>query len=302
MNASRPIPTSVGFAGMGRMGVPMAAQLVDAGFDVTVYNRTAAAAAGFAATHSSSSAPTPRELALAASIIVTMVADGPALLALFEGDDGLLRGLRPGSIVVDMGTTGIEHTNLARAHLAERGASLVEAPVSGSVAAATGKTLLVMAGGDDAALDTVMPVLDAMAGRIIRVGGPGSGAAMKLAVNAVLFGLNQAIAESLVLAEHAGIDRATAYEVFASSAIAAPVVHYRRAVFEHPGTTPVTFSIDLAAKDLGLIMQLASEVGTSMPQAGLNLEVMQEAGRSGLGEADMGEVATLIRRGPSGLA
>jgi 3-hydroxyisobutyrate dehydrogenase/2-hydroxy-3-oxopropionate reductase len=119
---------------------------------------------------------------------------------------------------------------------------------------------------------------------------------MKLAVNAVLFGLNQAIAESLVLAERSGIERSTAYEVFASSAIAAPVVHYRRAVFEQPGTTPVTFSIDLANKDLGLILTLASDVGTSMPQADANLAVLQEASRSGLGDHDMGEVATFIRQ------
>jgi 3-hydroxyisobutyrate dehydrogenase-like beta-hydroxyacid dehydrogenase len=278
------------------MGVPMAEHLVTAGFDVTVYNRTADKASEFAATHECRSARTPRELAEVSSIVVTMVADGPALLGMLEGDDGLLSGLQPSSIVVDMGTTGIEHTRLARAALADRDVALVEAPVSGSVAAATGKTLLVMAAGDDDAVDRATPVLEALAGKIIRVGGPGAGAAMKLAVNAVLFGLNQAIAESLVLAERSGIERSTAYEVFASSAIAAPVVHYRRAVFEQPGTTPVTFSIDLANKDLGLILTLASDVGTSMPQADANLAVLQEASRSGLGDHDMGEVATFIRQ------
>jgi 3-hydroxyisobutyrate dehydrogenase/2-hydroxy-3-oxopropionate reductase len=168
--------------------------------------------------------------------------------------------------------------------------------VSGSVAAATGKTLLVMAAGDDDAVDRAFPVLDALAGKIIRVGPPEAGAAMKLAVNAVLFGLNQALAESLVLAERSGIERSTAYEVFASSAIAAPVVHYRRAVFEQPETAPVTFSVDLANKDLGLILTLASEVGASMPQADANLAVMQQASKSGLGDHDIGEVATFIRQ------
>jgi 3-hydroxyisobutyrate dehydrogenase/2-hydroxy-3-oxopropionate reductase len=123
---------------------------------------------------------------------------------------------------------------------------------------------------------------------------------MKLAVNAVLFGLNQAVAESLVLAERCGIERSTAYEVFASSAVAAPVVHYRRAVFEHPGTTPVTFSVDLAAKDLLLILQLASELGASMPQTETNLAVMRGASRANLGGADMGEVATHMRAFASG--
>ncbi|MDP9464000.1 MAG: NAD(P)-dependent oxidoreductase [Actinomycetota bacterium] len=291
-------PIAVGFAGLGRMGVPMAGQLITAGFDVTVYNRTSATASAFAAEHASQVAATPRELAAISPIVVTMVADGNALLALLDGDDGLLAGVQPGGVVVDMGTTGLEHTQLVRARLAERNVELVEAPVSGSVAAARAKTLLVMAAGEPRALDAVMPILDAMAGTIIRVGGPGAGAAMKLAVNAVLFGLNQAIAESLVLAERAGIDRITAYEVFASSAVAAPVVHYRRAVFEQPGTTPVTFSIDLAVKDLGLIAHLASSVGTTMPQADANLDVMRRASSAGLGNADMGEVATFIRRTP----
>ncbi len=285
----------VGFAGLGRMGAAMAEHLAAAGFDLTVYNRTSAKADAFAASHSCGSARTPRELAAAASIVVTMVADGPALVALLDGDDGLLAGLRAGSVVVDMGTSGIEHTQLARKQLAARDVSLVEAPVSGSVATAAAKGLMVMTAGDDAAVEQAMPVLEAIAGKIMRVGGPGAGAAMKLAVNAVLFGLNQAIAESLVLAERSGIDRLTAYEVFASSAIAAPVVHYRRAVFERPESTPATFSIDLANKDLDLILALAAQVGATMPQADANRAVMEQASEFGLGDRDMGEVATFLR-------
>lgn len=288
-------PSTVGFAGLGRMGAAMAEHLAAADFNLTVYNRTIATADSFAATHACASAHTPRELAAASSVVVTMVADGPALVALLAGDDGLLAGLRPGSVVVDMGTSGIEHTQLARAQLAARDVALVEAPVSGSVASVVAKSLLVMTAGDDEAIAKVLPVLEVLAGKIIRVGGPGAGAAMKLAVNAVLFGLNQAIAESLVLAERSGIDRLTAYEVFASSAIAAPVVHYRRAIFERPDSTPATFSIDLATKDLSLILALAAQVGTTMPQADANRAVMEHASESGLGARDMGEVATFLR-------
>lgn len=298
---SQPVDSiRVGFAGLGRMGVPMAEHLVTAGLDVAVYNRTAARADEFAATHAATAAATPRELATFSSIVVTMVADGPALLALLDGDDGLLAGLQSGSVVIDMGTSGIEHTKIARSRLAEHDVELVEAPVSGSVAAAVGKTLLVMAAGADEAVHLALPILETLAGQVVRVGGPGAGAAMKLAVNAVVFGLNQAIAESLVMAERSGIDRSTAYEVFASSAIAAPVVHYRRAVFEQPESTPVSFSIDLANKDLDLILALAADVGTTMPQAEANKAVMGGAGRSGLGGRDMGEVATFIRRSATG--
>lgn len=118
---------------------------------------------------------------------------------------------------------------------------------------------------------------------------------MKLAVNSVLYAINQAIAEALVLAERAGVGRSTAYRVFANSAVAAPVVHYRRAVFEEPGTTPVSFSIDLAKKDLGLIGDLAEAVGAEMPQAVTNRQIMQQAAASGMGSADMGEIATIFR-------
>lgn len=297
MDSQPPGALRVGLAGLGRMGAAMGVHLVADDIDLTVFNRTTGTATEFARLHGCASAETARELAEASTVVVTMVADGAALVALLEGDDGLLAGLAPGSVVVDMGTSGIEHTQHARSRLAEIGVALVEAPVSGSVAAAAGKTLLVMAAGDDDDVDRALPVLEKLAGRIIRVGGPGAGAAMKLAVNAVLFGLNQAIAESLVLAERSGIERATAYEVFASSAVAAPVVHYRRAVFEQPETTPVTFSVDLANKDLGLILALASQVGASMPQADANLAMMQDASESGLGDHDMGEVATVLRQG-----
>ncbi len=285
---------TVGLAGLGRMGVPMAERLLGAGFPLIVHNRTTATAERFASQHGTRVAATPADLA-EADLVLTMVADGPALLDLLDGADGLAAALRPGAVVVDMGTTGSVATAQARRLLAGRGAHLVEAPVSGSVAAVVGKTLLVMLAGDDEPVARALPVVEALAGRTIRVGGPGAGAAMKLAVNAVLFGINEAIAESLVLAERAGIDRQVAYEVFASSAVAAPVVHYRRAVFERPGEVPVTFAVDLAVKDLRLILALADEVGAPMPQAHANIEVMGAVSAAGMGSADMGEVAVHLR-------
>ncbi len=254
---------NVGFAGLGRMGRPMARQLIDAGFPVTVYNRTSSVADAFAAETGATAVASPRSLGERCSVVVTMLSDGPALLDLLGGDDGLVAGLSVGDIVIDMGTTGVEHTNAARRQLADVGAHLVEAPVSGSVAAAEARTLLVMAAGEQQQVASAMPVLRGISDRVIEVGGPGAGAAMKLAVNAIVFAINQAVAESLVLAERAGIERSVAYEVFASSAVAAPVVHYRRPVFEHPESVAVTFPIDLAIKDLDLVLALGSEVGAA---------------------------------------
>ena len=292
-------PSKVGFIGLGRMGRAMAAHLVDAGHDVIVHNRTAATADAFATEFGCHAAVTAREVAESCDRVLLMVADGQAVVDVISGADGLAAGLASGGIVADMGTTGHEHTARARGILEAGGARLVEAPVSGSTAAAEAKTLLVMAAGDLADIDRVEPLLAAL-GTVRRVGGAGTGAAMKLAVNAILFAINQATAEALVLAERAGVERSTAYDVFAGSAVAAPVIHYRRAVFEDPSSTPVTFSIELANKDLGLILRLADAVGASMPQAAANLASAREAAAGGLAAADMGEIATHIRTLNSG--
>lgn len=291
---------TVGFAGLGRMGRPMARQLVASGTALAVYNRTPSVADEFAAETGAAVARSPRELARTCSVIVTMVADGGVLLDLLAGDDGFVAGLSPGDVVIDMGTSGSDAVREARRRLESVGAHLVEAPVSGSVASAESRQLLIMVAGEGGPVEVAMPVLRGIADRVVPVGGPGAGTAMKLAVNSVLFAINQAIAESLVLAERAGIDRSVAYDVFASSAVAAPVVHYRRAVFEHPDTAPVTFTVDLAIKDLDLVLALGADVGASLAQVEANRAAMVAAAQAGMGAADMGAVAVLLRENAGG--
>jgi 3-hydroxyisobutyrate dehydrogenase/2-hydroxy-3-oxopropionate reductase len=120
---------------------------------------------------------------------------------------------------------------------------------------------------------------------------------MKLAVNTVVYGLNEALSEGLVLAERSGIPRARAYEALASSAVAAPFVHYRRASFERPEATPVALRLTLARKDLDLILSLADHVGADLPQARLNAEVLRAADEAGFAEADVSAVAEYLRHG-----
>jgi 3-hydroxyisobutyrate dehydrogenase/2-hydroxy-3-oxopropionate reductase len=120
---------------------------------------------------------------------------------------------------------------------------------------------------------------------------------MKLAVNTVIFGLNEALAEGLVLAEAAGIPRDRAYDVLAVSAVGAPFVGYKRAAFLEPATAPVGFALDLAAKDLRLIADLAAELGVPIPQAATNLAVILAAAGSGGGERDFARVAEYLRSG-----
>jgi 3-hydroxyisobutyrate dehydrogenase-like beta-hydroxyacid dehydrogenase len=153
-----------------------------------------------------------------------------------------------------------------------------------------------MVGGEEATVARVRPLLEAIGSGVHHLGPVGSGATMKLAVNSIVYGLNAALSEALVLAERAGIDRLAAYEVFASSAVAAPVMHYRRAAFERPGEGPVSFRLALGVKDLRLIADLAEQVGAPMPQATRNLEIHGAAEADGFGDWDLAGFAEWLRR------
>ena len=216
----------VGFIGLGRMGTPMAANIAAAGFPVSLYARRVGRAEEAAAQMGASVCSNPCEIGASCDVVILMLSDEHAIREVFDGSEGLIAGLQAGSIVVDMGTTGISGTRLIAEATKSVGAHLVDAPVSGSTAAAASATLTVMAGGDPDIVTRVTPVLEAMSGSVYYMGVSGTGAAMKLAVNAVIFAIGQAVSEALVLAEKTGISRETAYDVFENSAVAAPMVKY----------------------------------------------------------------------------
>lgn len=289
-------PLRVAVVGTGRMGAAMAARIAAAGHPLTIWNRTHATAAATAdRLDGVAVADTARQAAAAADVVVVSLADDAALRAAYGSDDGLVAGLAPGTVVADTSTVAPETVRALAADVRGVGATLLDTPVSGSVATVESGAILVMAGGDGDAIDRARPALESFAQRIIRLGPLGSGATMKLAVNAVVFGLNQTLAESLVLAERAGVPRELAYEVFASSAVAAPFVAYKRAAYEHPESAPVAFALDLVAKDLDLAAALAAAVGASVPQLATNRDVVAAALAAGLGDADMSALATHLR-------
>jgi len=286
---------AVGFVGLGVMGWPMAANIALAGFPVFVHNRTKERADAFArSSEGVTVCASPAEVAAFAEVVLTMLADGRAVDEVYLGEMGLLAGARPRAVFVDMSTIGPEHAAELGARVEEAGFELVDAPVSGSVSTAKSATLLVMAGGSEEAVARVRPVLEAM-GSIMHVGPSGSGATMKLAVNTVVYGLNQSVSEALVLAERAGLDRRLTYDVFANSAVGAPFVHYRRTAFERPGEVPVAFRAELASRDLRLILELGEKVGADLLQAQTNLEVLDQTVDAGLGDADVSAVASFLR-------
>lgn len=281
----------VAIIGTGRMGAGMAVRLRESGADVTVWNRTPdkAVATGCAV------AETAREAVAGADTVLVSLADDAAVLAAYDGPDGLAAGLREGTVVVESSTVDPETVRRVEPLVSARGATLLDGPVSGSTALVEKGQLTFMVGGPADGVERARPVLDLLARQVFHVGDVGSGAVVKLAVNTVVLALNQALAESLVLAERAGVPRETTYEVLANSAIGSAFVSYKRAAFERPDEAPVAFSLELVAKDLDLVRQLAGRVGARMPQSDTNLSVASAAVAASLGDRDMSAVADYLR-------
>ncbi|HEY5891225.1 MAG TPA: NAD(P)-dependent oxidoreductase [Acidimicrobiia bacterium] len=282
--------------GLGRMGGAMARRFSSAGFDVTLWNRDPSKAVEIARDTGADVAPTAAAAAAHGDIIVSSLADDVALLDVYLGREGVIAGIKSGSVAVDTSTVDPSTILTVSAAIAESGARLADCPVSGSVSTVESGTLTIMAGGDVVAIEQAKPVLDSISKRVIRVGGPGAGAACKLAVNSLLHGLNIALSEALVLAERAGIGRETAYEVFASGAAGAPFLDYKRAAFTDPDGTPVAFSLALVAKDLDLITELGSRVGAPMQQAETGRRIVRAAIDSGMAEDDLSAIAVFLRK------
>jgi 3-hydroxyisobutyrate dehydrogenase len=285
----------VAFIGLGRMGARMATNLAGAGHEVVLHNRTRSRAEALAAEVGATVADSPREAASLAPVVVTMLADEPALLAVCDGDDGVLAGLRDGAVVVDMGTTGPAGIRRLAPRVARAGGTLIDAPVSGSTDAAASADLTIMVGGPPAVVDAIRPLLAAMGRTVHHLGDTGAGAVVKLAVNNIIYALGNAVSESLVLAERAGLDRARVYAVFESSAVAAPMLHYRHDAFLSPQDTPAAFAMTLAHKDLRLLTGLAEELGVPVEQATANLSLIGRAVEAGFADNDMADVAVYLR-------
>lgn len=286
---------TVGLAGTGRMGAAMARSLRRAGHDLVLWNRDAAKAQLLAEELGASVAETPAKVVSTADVVLTMLADDDAVREVYGGADGLLAGAWADTVLVDLSTVSPDVLRGFAAGAAARGTGLLDAPVSGSTSLAEAGQLTLMVGGDAADLERARPALEPLAKAIFHLGPLGTGCAMKLAVNTLIFGLNQALAEGLVLAELAGVDRAAAYDVLAASAAGAPFVGYKRGAFLDPDGTPVAFSTDLAAKDLRLITGLAATLGLEMPQARVNLDVLAGSSSRGRGDADFATVAEVLR-------
>ena len=299
---SAPSAPRVGFIGLGNMGWPMAAHVAAAGLPLRVHNRTRSKAEAFVSHVAATSGradvqicETPAEVAAGSDALLSIVSDDAAATEVFTGPDGVAAGIAPGAVGVEMSTISPTCVRRLAGVMESAGAALVDAPAGGSVSTAEAGVLLMIAGGDGAAVEQASPALEPFSGRIAHVGGQGAGAAMKLALNTLVHGLVNSIAEGLVLAEGAGIDRLVAYDVFASSPLGSPFFQYRRDWYERPGSQPAIFRLDLAVKDLRLALDLAAEVGLDLPQIASNHRALQAASAAGFGDYDVAGVAESLR-------
>ncbi|RYG92842.1 NAD(P)-dependent oxidoreductase [Loktanella sp. IMCC34160] len=280
----------VGFAGLGRMGRHMAANLARAGHEVTVWNRSPEKAEGLGC----AIAPTPRALADAAEVVVTMLADDASSEAVHFGPEGLFAGQRA-KVFVEMGTMSPDHI-AALVKAVPDGASVIDAPVSGATQAAADAQLLIIAGCTEAEAAPLGTLFDAMGRATICLGSSGAGAVMKLAVNSLIHGLNQTLSEALVLAEAAGIAPEAAFDVIENSAAAAPMLKYRRPLYLNEAAHDVTFTVALARKDMEITAALADRLGASMRQGQVTLDRLIEADTQGYGARDMASILDFTRK------
>jgi len=286
----------VALIGAGRMGSAMGARVAGGGHDLVVFNRTRSRAEELARRTGAHVADTAAEAAESAEVCLVSLADDVAVAATYLAVDGLVAGLRQGAVVCDTSTVAPATVRGLTPLVAQQGATLIDTPVSGSVSVVESGTITVMVGGDQEALDRARPVLDAFAKSIFHLGDVGAGATMKLVINSLVHSLNVAVSEALVLAEKAGLDRATVYDIFEAGAAGAPYVKYKRVAFLQPGEGPVAFSLALVAKDQELIHDLAEQTGTRMDQAEASRHLVAEAVSAGLADRDISEVAEFLRR------
>ena len=286
------LPT-IGFAGLGRMGHPIAANILNAGFPTIVWNRTPDKAAALRE-RGARWADSPGDLARAADIVLSSLADPAAVERVYFASDGLLAHTSPGTIFVDLSTGSPGMARRISAAAEERGATFLDAPVAGSIPAATSGQLGIMVGGDRAAFDRCGEVFAAIGKAAYYLGSSGSGATMKLVANGILAVLVQALAEGVALGEKAGLAPADIFAVLNASSAAAPVVAAKAATITAQAYLPAAFTLGLMQKDLWLVLSLANELQAPMPATAIAHDMVLAANATGKSALDFSAVALLM--------
>jgi 3-hydroxyisobutyrate dehydrogenase-like beta-hydroxyacid dehydrogenase len=274
----------LGFVGLGVMGGGIAKRLLDAGHTVTGWNRTREKAQWLVEV-GLRWADSPRAVADASEVTFTMVTNTDAVRAVTQGPDGILAGLRPGTVYVDMSTASPANSRELATQVSELGAHMLDAPVSGSVSTLEQGKLSIMVGGDADLFARVKPILEAIGPKVFYVGPNGAAVTMKIATNLSLAVQMLAFSEGVLLAEKSGIPRETAVEVMLASVIASPMVVYRGPfVLEQPDEA--WFDVNMMQKDMNLALELGRELDVPLPTTAVTNELLTAARALGLEEKD----------------
>ncbi len=285
--------TTIGFIGLGAMGLPMAQNLVARGFSVRGFDLRPAARAALAQAGGSDAASAAQATRGADAAVLMVVDAAQAEQILFA--DGALAALAPGAMVILMATCPPAAVAAIAARVTEAGFGFVDAPVSGGVVGATAGSLTIMAAAPAAIFAAAKPILDAMGGKVVHVGeAPGQGATAK-AVNQLLCGAHLAVAaEALSLAERLGVDMTVMLDIVGGSAAASWMLRDRgpRMLEETPA---VTSAVDIFVKDLGIVLEAGRGAKTALPMAALAHQLFLSVSGRGLGTADDSQVIRAYR-------
>jgi len=279
----------IGIAGVGRMGAAIATRLAACGHAVAVWNRTPAKAKALEASGVSVAA-TPRDLASASEIVISMLTDAAAIDWTYRGADGLLAGEVRGKLFIEMSTVRPEVEKALAASVSAKGAALIECPVGGTVGPAKEGKLFGFVGGNAADVERARPILNEMCRRVEHVGTIGAGASVKLAINLPLLVYYQALGEALSLCRSVDVDPQRMIDIFADSSGGPNMLKVRgaaiAATLQGKETTPVTFDVDLIRKDLRTMLEEAAGLGVRMPLTASALQRYDEAAGNGIGKSD----------------
>jgi 3-hydroxyisobutyrate dehydrogenase-like beta-hydroxyacid dehydrogenase len=274
----------LGFVGLGTMGGGVVRRLLAAGHAVTVWNRTREKAEPLLE-GGARWADSPRSVAERSDIVFTMVTNTAAVQAVTEGPDGILAGLGPGKVYVDMSTASPANTRALAETVVAVGAQMLDAPVSGSVITLEEGKLSIMVGGERETFERVKPVLEAIGPRVFHLGPNGAAVTMKIAINLSLAVQMLAFSEGVLLAEKTGIAREQAVEVMLASVIASPMVAYRGPfVLEQPDEA--WFDCRMMQKDMNLALELGRELEVPLPTTAVTNELLTAANAMGIGDRD----------------
>jgi len=268
---------NIGFIGLGVMGAPMARHLAEAGHSLTVLDADAARTRQVAEQIGAQAAATPAAVARASEVVVTMLPNGQVVQQVVTGDDGLLQGLVPGSLLLDTSSAEPWLTAQTAARLGECGATMVDAPVSGAAWGAEAAELVFMVGGADHDVARVRPLLERMGRAVHHLGGLGAGHAMKCLNNCITAMTFAATAEALVAGKRFGLDPAVMVDVLNQSTGGSWITqtHFHQRIFNRSFDDP--FKLALMLKDVGIAVQLGQQTASPMPMAGLGQQLWRMA-------------------------